>query len=1175
MVRINDKKFKVYTIDTKETIMERIASDMNTLPQYLFFPEGEPDFEELSEIENIKVIDVRSVIMDPNFGLGFSKLYERVRPMLSQDVRDSTILEIYLNNNPTITDVDKSMVSVYLLTIESDLKALNINNVDLNDIIENRERQTDGFEKIMEANKKKVKIHVKLADTIETMVGVEYTKFELEKVNFDLTLNIKNISIMEIFNQIQLNSGVPFACINGFFKILKDFTPEEEWSGYLQNAIIMKVLQKPESRNVKPSDYTDIILANIIGTDNMEELTAGMTLSTSNQYLTRDQLIERFTDTLKGIGKINATSIKESYVNGVFYFPKHTMDKYIMSDLIMNDPLFSNLLAIDESDKASKSKASIYVHFKHPVVGEVTANITEKISDREDQSLRGKDMKDLFEIGSKYIRVKISSARDIKSVEFFQGVMSKLFKIYDEKYKSLMEFYKRFIPDFGKEIIQAPKQIRKLKLKDKAPEVFINRYPTKCPSQPTIIEDDEVEAAIALGKEVMKYPQTNEEGFEPRNYVCDHEDAKYPGLRSNPLSNNDIVPYLPCCYEKKHSEKAGSIYRHYYFGEELASKEDKEQQDFITTNKFVDRNNFGTLPSDISKVFKLLSDEEGYMYVRKGVLKTESSFLNCVMEGMHEETGILDYDDASEIEAFLYQTREELATAENAAAARQEMYDYTNDEITKILSDGDTYLEPKLFISMLEKIYKCNIFVFNRNRRNGELMLPRHLQAYYKTKNPGKCIFIYEHTGTGNTPRCELIVKWKVESSESSDLSYYEEYNSDVSVGIRRVFNEMKESYSLNKKIQDIEFPITFDLVNQTIDTYGKIRMLQFKADGKTGTILTDPMDPMILPSTDVTIIPNRINIADAIDFAEKHSIQLNDQIVSNGIVKELNGKIGNVNISIPVNDTEPIPGMNILEYGIRYPETVLSDMKNYNKYKKLARYITEYMFWLYSKFIDSSQGSSIEDFVKKYIVVIPSFEYGQVNKNFSMDSGVMKNSKLVVKSEETLKRLIYVLRLKVTRDEKLLLLYKNREFIEKFYEDVTDFDQSQSQVILEGDESVEKWIKEKKTSYYLHDDVQVTRRTPYFFKNNLVGDQIYLAQNTNSQYTAIKIAETWYSEGYNPGEDVEEGENVSFTLFSYVNKYTIKQYNVKGPDTPYDIRMLGYKIEDMNFFTVLLPFNN
>ena len=94
----------------------------------------------------------------------------------------------------------------------------------------------------------------------------------------------------------------------------------------------------------------------------------------------------------------------------------------------------------------------------------------------------------------------------------------------------------------------------------------------QCPQGPTVISDADVAAAEAAGKVVMRYPKTNEEGFIPRNYICNHETAIYPGLMKNPFpENNELVQYLPCCYKKNHAsrDKRGGYYRHYFFGENL------------------------------------------------------------------------------------------------------------------------------------------------------------------------------------------------------------------------------------------------------------------------------------------------------------------------------------------------------------------------------------------------------------------------------------------------------------------------------------------------------------------------------------------------------------------------------------------------------------------------------
>jgi len=243
-----------------------------------------------------------------------------------------------------------------------------------------------------------------------------------------------------------------------------------------------------------------------------------------------------------------------------------------------------------------------------------------------------------------------------------------------------------------------------------------------------------------------------------------------------------------------------------------------------------------------------------------------------------------------------------------------------------------------------------------------------------------------------------------------------------------------------------------------------------------------------------------------------------------------------------------------------------------------LARYITEYIFWLFSKYLqeDTSRDTSlntINDFFREKVKIVENFEYGQVDKIFSMNSGVMDRKKLVVKSEETLKRLVYVLRVSLLRFHKKIIEYHTRTVIENYYVDITDFDRHNFQVILQGENSVDKWIKEKKINYNLYNSVQFGLfGVPYFFQNDLVDKNIYLAQNTDDLQKAINIARTWLQDGYNSGNDqLLSNELFRFTLYRYVNPKDITLFRVSGNPTSLDIKMLGYKVGVRSLFTVLL----
>ena len=60
-----------------------------------------------------------------------------------------------------------------------------------------------------------------------------------------------------------------------------------------------------------------------------------------------------------------------------------------MKDLILNNSIFSAVLAIDESQKATTEKDSIYIHFYNAQTGNVKAVLTEKISHKKDPLLKG------------------------------------------------------------------------------------------------------------------------------------------------------------------------------------------------------------------------------------------------------------------------------------------------------------------------------------------------------------------------------------------------------------------------------------------------------------------------------------------------------------------------------------------------------------------------------------------------------------------------------------------------------------------------------------------------------------------------------------------------------------------------------------------------------------------
>jgi hypothetical protein len=361
--------------------------------------------------------------------------------------------------------------------------------------------------------------------------------------------------------------------------------------------------------------------------------------------------------------------------------------------------------------------------------------------------------------------------------------------------------------------------------------------------------------------------------------------------------------------------------------------------------------------------------------------------------------------------------------------------------------------------------------------------------------------------------------------------------------------------------------------------------MLKFKFKGVIGTLLTEPIQPFSVIEEKnwiATTIPSKL----ALKFANKNSnmILIGKRVV-NDKIKELYFTFCNTKVSIPVTDEDlededPFKDVLEINQAENYPTKSVSVLEKHNKYKQLSRCIIEYMFWLFSKYLKEnptlllSDLETINQFAAEKIEIIEKFKYKKVSNIFNEKSSVMHNNKLVVKSEETLKRLLYTLRLSLRSFGKKIEQYHEKKIIENFYIDITDFDQHPQQVVLNGEDSVEKWNLEKKNKHVINNSVQQELTLPYFFQNQLVDNNtFFLAQNTTTLEKALKISEIWFESGYNVGYNAQDSKNnYEFNLYRYVNSKDIISYKINGNSFSNDIRILGYKIEGVPFFTVLLP---
>lgn len=1226
LFKINEKKIelKVYDLDSVETIIIRLAARLNTIPDFIYFPNDVPDIDEIAEnkYSEIEIINLVDLIKASN---NILSLYESLEQKLPKSVLTLSFLFQYFivlseKKIEYKAMYDQDFTDNIIDSLKNDLNKIDssfkIDVKKLDYIISEGDKY---FNDKVVINKKKSLHIIEKFEEFNKIEGVYSTNFELSRVEFELELDIPNISsLLEIFNNIVLTPVIPFAVTHNFYKIYKDFIPFLSWGNLFDrstnpfnkykniernNNIILKLLEKT-SNIITEKNYTEIII-NI-----REDISSNRKVIVKFNYninaITKDELLEYFFNILQ-VNNTNIKNEKKIGVKGQYYLPKleKPFNKELLLDIIMNNNDFSNIIYVNEN-KLSK-RNNVYIHFNNPIIGNVTASITGGIVKPKNYKLLNKN-KVYFIVESEYMLIKITKAENETKVKYFQNILGKLIEIYNKEYDKILREYKKFL-DFNEEQKyedeedeDVPEETEEL-LAAVDRNIFVSNYSRFCPENPTYITEEEVETAEEEGKKILTFPKEKVGTSEPKKFICNHKDYKYPGLKENSLENKNIFPYLPCCYLKNHFKNKGSIENYYYHGKPLKSDtEIQKRHEIYVSSVILPNTSLGILPLNIKKIF-FVKDIEG-LYYRRGVLRTKNSFINCVLEALIDEEITND---------LLNDTRVSFATKKFACSCKQELYDYTTSEIIYKIKNLEEYFDPKLFIRLIEIKYKCNIFIFSKNN-NGELILPRHLEHYYKRKNKNKCIFIYEHMGaksdSAEYPQCELIIK---DNEDSLEATF--DFESDISQNIFRLFNTLNQGYIFNYKIPLNDFGWPWDSANikldsQVIDTYGKTRSINilYKDDIKV-SLLTNPIQPLKLIETK-EIYKTVPELALEI-FREINVENIKQYIDSNDNIIKIQGLIHNTKIEILIeNNTkkmdkiEFIKDKELININFKNKESVIS---SYNKYKKYTRYIIEYLYWLYSNYIFENNINEQElldenillEFRKKHILIKTEYKYKKVYKMFDKDSGLTENGFLILKSEETLKRIFYVLRLEIIRNRKKIINYYKKELIENYYIDISDFNNNKFQVILEGENSIYKWILEKTSNNEIYNKIYFNDRIkhdededkkkekdekknkkekvleiePYFFQNDLISNKIFIAQNTDSIEKAIEISKIWKEKNINIGFNASKSLiPYEINLYSYTNSKNIDEYIIEGHKNNLDINIIGYKIKDTNYFTSLLP---
>lgn len=1186
-------KVKIYPIDSLNTIINRISYLIKSIPELIV----------ISDISREIITKSIETISDKNYEKKYVKNYIEVdisvRDIFSYiknsspnslpnldalkvlDVKlDRTyLLKIWLAYNKYYIKMPDSM-AILRLNIEKMITELpeiiedtdtgfvivqeKINQRDLDDIIRELDVFRNNIENTLKRNHSKQAEILLALEEVYSQKQITGTEFEIEGISFNLWINL-DIPILTIFNYIKLEKYAPFASIKDFYKIYQGYVPVDLIT--LDRDIILKVSNGLNFDLPKDKFIRDII----INSDN-NQIRINIDYSMAEKFLNKNDFISRIfsvidipNNILNNLIEKKEIREEEESLSGVIYFENQWLDKYIFADLILNNYIFSLFLSSNENTKLIKKKTQIYARFLF--LGDSSRKVQLTFSNKIAVDNR------IFNPGTRYLRMKISKIRDKNDIYIFYNIFSRLLSLYNSLEESIVNEYRKFIPSFILQEVEKT-DLKKLRLKHIAPELFTKLYTTSCPLQrlPSIITENEYNSLP--DNERLIFPKNKEDGIQ-RYFRCENPEFKYIGLRLNNLENKDKYRGIPCCF--KNPQKNNAKFNTYYSSKNVITR---TQQTILLTGKTATFKGYGTLPNNLIKLFGLI-DRDGE-YLRKGTSRSSSSFIECILDVMGE---LKNYSENDRIKKSM-NVRDELISWPGLPVGKQEMYDMSMEDIVSELENIDIFLDPIKYVSILEEKFNCNIFLFN-DIDYGQMITGRYIQAYLRREYKPIYILVYINRGTSaealTYPQCEIIVR-KTENeillSFSDDPMIHE---------LQKIYEKLIEGYILSKKI--INYPDIMGLlldeginvISQKIDSYGKTREIFIDINGKKLKINCDPIPPLPILEREFSI-----------EFWDKNDIQILMKIISSPRIKS-NNLFGTINIqgfmmveiSVEVGKNIIIEMMGVNEE--KNNEIIGESLLNiFNIKKKANKYILEFFLKYFSRYlrdheIDTITGDNIDDtilaFIKNKIKINSDIEDKikpgvYFPKDFNDKFIIKDGDKLIITSEDYLKRLVFILKLRIKGDMINVLNFYKRETFRGIYTEISDFNLYPNQVIIMGESRVYALFRDVLRNNCIYSNTVENITMPYFFSNKLIKNgKLFLAQNIENISQGIYTYQNWVKNGFNNlglGKIPNLNDN-GFTLWNIVSNSKVNKFDVNGGDR--EINILGFLSEDgKKIFTILLP---
>ena len=1021
-----------------------------------------------------------------------------------------------------------------------------------------------------------------------------------------------------IFNESKLSYDVPYIKYNSLHKLYRGRT-DEEMPNYKMIIPSTSQINTPNTFfftvwNGKGTLDKATKESYMKGSYSLKDNRLNIKIPVDIQGDSQKEIIQKIEKALP----VSINNITETAISGEFFLFDLDLNDIYLVHMVINTELMSSYLFVKETNTPYAEKKQLKIYYKsftgfvqeeeRVAEGYIVNPSSVAVSLTQNTAHGGEIVtvmqpngptKFRLNSGTPYVRGKITQAESLETANQFIRIFSRLMQYYKAQKAEVERYYSTFIPELlqvGERPIQITvKQSTGKKgagdskierLKEVAPDLFVKGYARRCQCvfQPIAVPTDEIQAwqqhtflykDVPRERQIMPFPPNDPKWY----FVCPNDSVPFPGVKLNKdLSNKEVYPCVPCCFKDDQMDPTvNSTYNECFLGrpKKAEGKVTKETHK-IKTDKILSPGRYGFLPKGVADLLSKYSNKAVDM-VRMGVVQSVNSLLHCISLAVQDPSYLnLSNDDK---EKYVRNIRNVIVRQTQPNLLKQEMFDFSSEEILEQLSDPQTFFDPNLFYRAVENAYNINIYVFAPPDRDetsslGSFEIPRFKLFHSRSPRPEKrAVLIFRTQGAESDsleyPQCELIVD-RDEANSKNVYNFGQEMNTllndalvtlnrtitwELVSGIPNVETTGNKEIVARENIYSLEN--YFYLLNkaptkQIIDGYGKTRAFIMPitatapetGDQELGdmTVIIPSSQPENLPTGSIT----RVAINTVIEvFGEPKAVSKSGGKVDGLWYQILDIEYG---LYVPVllsddHSDKPVgPANPLLEEG----QEVVPRIR---KLKRDLETIIQIVIWL---FILSKL--SVGEFVTKYMSI--------GNEPVDDSSTVYDFSKVGMKLPvvKTVEEGIEQMKLLAPS----LFKYENRIFLysQKFYEGILynlqkynnerkprnpkipsvlyrsniseeDFTAQRRVAIFTSDSNMKTWLNSlDKLSFrniLVEDSLNIShalRTEPYLY-NSPTGN-IYLIQNvvTGSKLRAINVALNWYVNKINLGHRAVEFED-------------------------------------------------